>query len=427
MFNEKENAEICKFISMLWHDDKNSNYFICHKETEKMSSLRTSKAEFDLSQIKEVDCYISLNGFTGYHRRVKECRQINGLVFDLDYHEPSDNSYLDWIKGRTLRIICDAVESGDLYEPNIITDTGRGLQLLYLFENSISYRCKGGEENKNAICAYNRIREKIKEQLEKTLSSESEMLVIDNNVFDLSRIIRIPATINGKTGQKAELLHTNEDYYSFADFYVKKKKTENKVMKKEKKDFSKAGNKDALNKARVEEMEKLQSIRKDRCEGYRNYMTFIYYNSAVQIYDKETAESKTFEFCKNFGNCNTPFTDAQIRTVIRGIDNNVTKDFKGYYSITKDWIIEKLDITDEEAKEIGLDKSISKRKLKKKENQLKKAERNRVIIDMADAKINHKDIAESVGVSLRTVQSVLKNNGKTREYISIVNVQKNAS
>lgn len=60
-------------------------------------------------------------------------------------------------------------------------------------------------------------------------------------------------------------------------------------------------------------------------------------------------------------------------------------------------------------------------------NSLKKAERNRRIVDMADAGINHKEIAESVGVSLRTVQTILKNSGKTRAYISIVNVQKNAS
>ena len=32
MYDEKEKAEINKFMSMLWHDDKNSNYFISHKE-----------------------------------------------------------------------------------------------------------------------------------------------------------------------------------------------------------------------------------------------------------------------------------------------------------------------------------------------------------------------------------------------------------
>lgn len=425
MYDEKEKAEINKFMSMLWHDDKNSNYFICHKENGEMSSWRTSKEEFDLSQIHDTDCYISLNGFTGFHRKATQCRQINGFIFDLDHHEPETEAYLTWIKERTLRLIFDAVEAGVLNEPNVVTDTGRGIQLLYLFENSISYRCKGGAENETAVCAYNRIRDKIKTILTEVLSSETDTLDIDNNVFDLSRIVRIPNTINSKTGKKAALLHTNEDYYSFSDFYVKKPKKQ--TPKKEKKDYSKLGNKDSLNKARVEEMEKLQAIRKDRCEGSRNYMTFIYYNSAIQIYDKETAVSKTYEFCKNFGKCNTPFTDTQIAAIIRGVDNNVTKDFKGHYAVTKEWIIEKLSITDEEAKEIGLDKSMSKRKLKKRENQLKKAERNRIIVDMADAGINHKEIAESVGVSLRTVQTILKNSGKTRAYISIVNVQKNAS
>lgn len=46
---------------------------------------------------------------------------------------------------------------------------------------------------------------------------------------------------------------------------------------------------------------------------------------------------------------------------------------------------------------------------------------------MADENISRSDIAKEIGVSLRTVQNVLKNSGKTRGYTKNVNVQKNAS
>lgn len=428
MLTEKDKNQINKFISMLYHDDNNSNYFICTYVGGDMFSTRTSIAEFNFKQVSENDCYISLNGFTGYHRRSKECRQINGILFDLDYHAATTNEHLDWLKKRTAMLLKDAINESRLYDPNIITDTGRGLQLLYLFEKAISYKIKGGAINERAIYAYNKIREKIEKQIENVLTEEDDTLEIDKKVYDLSRIIRLPGTFNSQANTKAYIVHSNEDYYSFSDFYTKPKKLPHK--EKSQKTNSKQKrlrNKNALNEARLNEMEKLQLIRKDRCEGFRNFMAFIYYNSAVQLYGQKDALAKTFSFCKNFGESNTIFSEAQIKAIARGIDNNSTKDFKGFYIITKEWIIDKLSITDEEAELIGLDKAVNTRELKKRETAMRKKERNEKIIKMADESVKHSDIAMAVGVTKRTVQNVLKTYGKTREYNSNVKVKKIAS
>ncbi len=426
MFTEQDKQEITTFISMLYHDDHDSNYFICNLD-DRMHSFRTSLSEFDISQVKENDCYISLNGFAGHHRKKEECRQINGIVFDLDYHHNVTEAEMEWMKKRSLQYILDAFSSGDLYEANIITDTTRGLQLIYLFENSISYRCKNSELNSKALYAYEKIRENIEGKIKAVLPEENS-LEYDSNVHDISRIVRLPGTVNTKTGKKAHILHINEDYYVFTDFYTKKKKSsKDKSTIKVPREFKRLNNKTALNEARINELEKLQQIRKDNCEGYRNYMAFIYYNSAVQIYDRQEAVEKTQAFCHNFGRCDSSFGEAQIRAIIKGIDTNVTKDFKGYYIITKEWIIEKLNITDEEAELIGISKTINAREQKKKNNAKAKNERNARIIKMADENIKRSDIAKEVGVSLRTVQTVLKNSGKVRGYSANVNVQKSAS
>lgn len=427
MLTENDKKQIEQFISMLYHDDHDSNYFICHFKNGKMNPFRTSLDEFDMSQIKENDCYISLNGFAAHHRKKRECRQINGIVFDLDYHYPTTPETLEWIKQRNLKYLLDAIDNHLLYEPNIITNTSRGYQFIYLFNNSIAYYCKDSTINEKAIYAYNQIRITIEKQMRDALPDE-DYLDIDQNVYDIPRIVRLPGTTNTKTGQKTYLVHINEDYYDFTDFYTKKEK---KTPKQNTKPKQSAGHKKCsgieLQKARIEELEKLQQLRGEKCEGYRNYMTFIYYNSAVQIYDKDTAVTKTLEFCNKFPTGTEPFSNAQIKAIIRNIDKNKTKAYKGHYVITKEWIFDKLAITDIEAKQIGITNNFNSRAKKKQQNQLKKAERNDKIITMTKEGIKHSDIAKQLGISLRTVQTVLKINGLTRDYGTNVNVQNNAA
>ena len=412
---------------MLYHDDHDSNYFICHYKDGKMNFTRTSLEEFDITQVKERDCYISLNGFAAYHRKQKECRQINGIVFDLDYHVPATESFLKWIKRKNLDCIMDAVADKKLAEPNIITDTSRGLQLIYLFDTSISYYCKDSIINDKAIYAYEKIRETIEKQIAEALPEENP-LDIDKNVYDVTRIVRLPGTINRKTGKRAYIVHTNEDYYSFSDFYTKKEaEPETKISSPANLAGYKRCNQTELQRLRIEELEKLQQLRRENCEGYRNYMTFVYYNSAVQIFDKDTAVKKTFDFAGNFCDGNEPFTKTQVKAIIRNIDNNIAKDYRGHYIITKAWIVDKLAITDIEAKQLGLSKAINSRARKKQANQAAKTERNSKIIEMASGGIKHSDIAIELNISLRTVQTVLKKGGLTRNYTTNVNVQKNAA
>lgn len=156
----------------------------------------------------------------------------------------------------------DAVHENTLYEPNIITDTSRGLQLIYLFENSISYYCKDGEPNEKALYACERIREIIENQLIEILPKEHQ-LDIDRNVYDITRIVRLPGTVNSKTGKEAYLIHTNEDYYSFSDFYTKpESKPEAQISPPKHFSEYKRCSQSELQQLRIEELEKLQNSEK---------------------------------------------------------------------------------------------------------------------------------------------------------------------
>ena len=425
MISEKRSDDIEKFVSMIMHDDHDSNYFICHYENGAMHSLRTSREEFNIEQVHEKDCYFSLNGFSGFHRRANECRQINGIVIDLDCHEPATKVFLRWIVRRNLIAILDAVYAGDIPAPNIITVTGRGLQLLYLFDNSISYFIKTGEINEKAVFAYKKIQGEIASII-KSVLPEDFSLEIDYNVNDVSRVVRIPGTKNSKSGTVAAVAYTNCDYYSLSDLY-KKEDDKNKKASCNKPIRNRSCVEKELQKVRINELEQLVELRNGNCEGYRNYMALLYYNSAIQIYEKKEAEKLLFDFCKKFNPGTMPFTKSQIDAVIRSVDSNKTADHSGYYILTKQWIVEHLAITEEEANSIGFLTYINKRERTKQENRRNKQERNTKIIEMHSGGVVHSDIAKALDISLRTVQTVIKEAGLSRTYKTKCNVQKNAA
>lgn len=425
MFSEKRKEDIEKFVSAITHDDHDSNYFICHYAEGSMHSLRTSRTEFSLEQVKEKDCYFSLNGFAGYHRKSDECRQINGIVIDLDYHEDSTKAFRRWIVERNLAVILDAVDAGDIPAPNIITNTGRGIQLLYLFETSISYFTKNRETNEKSIYAYKKIQEEITSKV-KSVLPEEDRLKIDYNVNDISRVVRIPGTKNSKSDTVASIVYTNDEYYSFSDFFKKKTTTNKNASVKKSSVKSSYGTKE-LQQARIYELEKLVELRNGNCEGYRNYMALLYYNAAVQIYEKDEAKKMLSDFCKKFNPGTSPFTKSQINAIIRSVDSNKTADHSGYYIFTKQWIIEHLAITEDEANAIGFSTYVSKRERTKQKNRQNKQERNAKIIAMHNSGVFHSDIAKTLGISLRTVQTVIKNAGLARAYSTKINVQKNAA
>ncbi len=168
-------------------------------------------------------------------------------------------------------------------------------------------------------------------------------------------------------------------------------------------------------------------LRGGNCEGYRNYMALLYYNAAVQIFEKDKANKMLFEFCKKFNPGTTPFTKSQINAIIRSVNSNKTAGYSGYYIFTKQWIIEHLAITEDEANAIGFSTYINKRERTKQKNRQNKQERNTRIIQMHNSGVIHSDIAKVLGISLRTVQIVIKTAGLARAYSATINVQKNAA
>lgn len=386
---------------MLLHDDKNSNYFIGSKPSGIYKHWRYTKDEI-LKNIPESEAYITLNGFYGWRKNAILCRQINALFFDLDYHEKVPKSEIDWRNGHNFQLLQDAIHNQELYNPNIIVNSGRGLQLYYIFENSIPYHLKDGSTNDKALYSLRKIRETITNQLNNILASTEYPLEVDNKVGDLSRIVRIPGTYNKKAKSVATILYVNQEYCKLADFYTKVEKPQ--IQKPYIKKPTKSHSQDALQHARLIELKKLQEYRNFNCIGCREIMCFLFFNAASQVYSKEDATNELKEFNSKFSE---PIPECQIRAILK----------EKHYKISKDYIIKNLNITEVEMQQLKLFSTNNlSRVLKKAQTKKNKQERNKEILNLVSAGVRHADIAVAVGVSLRTVQNVLKENNITRNY-----------
>lgn len=403
------------FLEQLLHDDKNSNYFICHIEDGKLKSTRRRIAEIQPEDFNMEDCYFSINGFIGYRRTTSMCRQLNALYFDLDCHSVDDKFLRDWKIEHTLLLLTDAFESGQLPYPNMILHTGRGLAMYYILESSISLRLSDGTRNEKALFMHQKIRAFLQTKLSEVLWQSPDCLTLDKCVSDCTRIARVPGTINSKSRTLCRILSHNEDYYSFEDFCLPKpapKAIEKKESKKKIENIpAKAW---GLQFIRLQELVKLQQYRKGEGQQCREFMAFLYYNAATQIYAHEIAVAKLHEFNSYF---KEPLADAELDSLVLCTDKNENQGHKGYYKIKKDWIIEKLHITGEEIKALNLfpvnGTSRLARALAKREA---KAQRNAKILALVAEGVKRQDIADQLGITKATVQNVLRANGATRSY-----------
>lgn len=411
-----------RFIHCLHHASHDSFAVRFLKGKGQFSSRCLDELE---SYDSHYDSYISLHGFSRYGRKSEHIRELTCIYYDLDLHR--ERGDIDEYIYNTLDIINSAVDDEEIPEPTMITRTGRGLGLFYVLERSIACskgRNAGQVEFWNLV--YRRLGKKIKELLvpenNKYADDPEEILEFDDRILcDYSRVTRLPMTVNQATGERCSIISMpypdgQPRYYSLKELsgylfsevyngrktYVKRKKRKNNIVYV---DFSR----EIFLRERIHAMELLQEQRNGACTGTRDYMCFIFYNHAVQIYGKGQAVEKLEQFNKGF--CE-PLRARELCNLVKGINRNKGDCYEGHYRLTNKWIMEKCGITQEEEKQSGmkLTKRSIDRLMAKEATARRRMERDQelcaYIKDHPEEK--YKDIAEIFGISLRTLQGIVK-------------------
>jgi len=412
-----------KFFRILLHDDRNSFYVISTDDGGSWTdiALRSDAiAHYPFNLVSNY--YITHNGFTGKRRLSVRTRQLNALFFDLDCHDvplPACERLIEEILNRLNHAVLTAV----LPKPTMIVNSGRGVHLYYVLERSIPYRFRGtGEVNEKGVSFFGHVQGQLADILDEILV-DVDGVSVDRAVFDHTRVSRIPDTYNTKAGRHARLVSAVEAYYNLSELSSYKPLAPARVAPElPQKNQNKRAvilKFDRLMMSRLNKIAELQAYRQYNCEGNRELMCFVYYNTAVQIYSKDDAWRSLQSFNARF---NKPLCNSELRGIQKSVSNVVNvKGERGYYILSASKVIECLTMTKKEMEDTHFFASkrvIDRLEAKRKTKEKRDARDERIVSLFKRGNMSKKEVAAEVGCSERTVHSVLKAAGLTKVYVT---------
>ena len=293
-----------RFFRLLFHDDRDSFYVVSRRArsgawTE--MALRAGEVG-NLSFDANADWYVTRNGFAGRRRRAEECRQVNALMFDVDCHDGGHEVAVP----RALDALCDAFDAHALPVPTMLVHTGRGLHLYYVLERSTPVRLKDGSRNERGLAYVNDVTAGISRVLARVLAGVAGAEV-DECVYDLARVSRIPGTVNQSSRTACELVMSSGHLFTLAELSAAGEKPASEVRAGARKGG--VVRFDRMLLSRLRKVRELRDLRGAGCVGHRDMMLFVYYNTATQIYGPAEALRLAREY--NAGFC-APLPDKDV-------------------------------------------------------------------------------------------------------------------
>lgn len=419
------------FRTLITHDDRNSYYVVSSDASGSWEDTAVKSESLPAIGFNTKSAYyMTHNGFTSACRKSEQVRQLNTLFFDLDCHD-RDLKETRAIVSKTLSALKTAVGEGILPQPTMTIDSGRGVQLFYVLTRSIPYRVSAnGQVNIKSVKLFENVQKRMALLLDSVISPIKGMSV-DRATFDVSRVSRIPGTYNAKAGRFAKLYE-----YSFDALYSLSKLSEFAPSRAEqpncktnlKRAFKKTSSiidYQPLLNSRLTKIIELQKLRDFNCEGNRELMSFVFYNTAVQVYPHQVAQQKLSSFNSNFMN---PLNASELKGIIKSVDSVTNlRGEQGYYLIGANRLRELLAMTLEE--EVAINFFESKRSVLRKEakriTKEKRERRNaRIVTLYRQGSHTYASIARQVSCSVRTVATVISSHKQNERKRVLVNVSR---
>lgn len=278
------------------------------------------------------DYYISVNTF-----RFKGKRDIqraedyvvskNFVYIDLDF--PTQEESLNFFYNELYKLPL---------EPNFVTLSGRGIWLFYRINDSNNISKTKWSKLQRGV--YDKIKARYK--------------VADPKVNDISRYTRLVGSTNSKSGNISQIKVLNDYNYSSNEIATSygidlvqrqlKITTKPKVIKLVAK-HEKYRNNFSLNNARLGDLKHLIHLRSASIEGHRNTLLHIA-STCMYNLDNSLSEEELYNKLEELNNSFLePLKSSELRAMTRSV---IAKKYK--YTNAK--IIEKLDITEEEQRQL---------------------------------------------------------------------------
>lgn len=386
-------AEQTAFLNLLCRGPECGNiikYSIAGKKVKRTSA--SSRTEALVSTVNNGNTYVTVNSFSGVKRKNSNLFAINGIFIDIDGHNLNPDEIVQ-AKINTVSVINDAIKEGRLCNYTAMTDSGRGIGLLFLYDRSIAAHGNTERQIKFHKSLYN----KMIKLIEKLLNEyNGVMLSVDKGVKDAARLCGLPGTYNYNARAYRRNIKINPDArYSLSQIAdicgfeptKKQKKKANKDMK----------NVEGLGQSRADKLRRLQASRKD-WQGYHHLLCFIYYNTVKLYMDESEAAAALEEFNWNFADYG--IDRAEIKGIIRSSKGNGAA-----YCFTNAYIMNSLNLNEREAAEFKFETAES-RELKKIETLKKKLARDKMVVHAILSCETYNEVVCLTGVALRTVKRI---------------------
>lgn len=413
--------EKIKFLQTLHHDKRGGQMIRLQRHGDQMVPFSTCDIDELAATGTDLDTYTTVNTFRGNKRKSANVFNFGSIYIDIDCHTSDDSSVVEVAKARTMSILQEAYSAGTLATPTMITDTGRGFGLQYCLNQSIANTWRA----EKMILFFKKVRKAIFEKYKEILGSET-MVEVDGAVLDDARVCRLPGTYNTKAGRFCRLISVSEKYFELSELvqscHLWNWKTDEEYTqeKKEREKKRKSASRSVVSfaeyrfpflTARLEQLEKLEELRGENCEGYREQMLFIAYSALVQL-DPTSAVQRLQEMNNRFAD---PLPQVELDHIIQETDQSVGEDHRGYYKLSNSYVVNTLGLTDDEINTLGIGKGL-KRSVERQAARDKKIETRKRVVELlsqADS-LTYDQIAEETGVSRRTICTIAKNEGLMR-------------
>lgn len=319
----------------------------------------------------------------------------HAIVIDIDCHA---DLFTEWERDNLIdnfvwRFRNDCVECGDLISPNYIVFTGRGVQLWWFITPVYA------PQFKKCILDVSKHFVGIIQNLLNEFQSELEGLDIDvaasTNPIGLFRLPGSTNPIVRKTVRVQHLSDERLDLISYRDEHLP-------YMPRQQ--FSVRGTRPVAEFRDQKEwfmqlLDAVQQLRQLRAapsgSELRNNFIYLFFSIAKSLYPIEVAQKLTREFNSGF---HTPLRDQELKSTLSSAVRKA-------YVIGPKKIIDLLDVTKEEAELIGL--TIPSGMCIDTPEKNKKSDRDNKILAMYLDGAKKNDIADALGISRKTVSSVL--------------------